>query len=467
MLDKILNEIPDYKEFLTTEEMDANSLALAEKYPEHVKVESLGKSRKGSNIYCLTIGSGSKNVFMFGCPHPNEPMGAMMVEYLSERLATDDAFRNHYDFTWHFIKSIDIDGTKLNEGWFKGDLSLTKYARNFFRPAGYEQVEWTYPFNYKGYEFNSPLPETQILMDKIDELQPEFVYSLHNAGFGGTYWYISKEFEDLWEPYYESSRKQEIPLHLGEPEVNFIQEFAPAIFPMLTSKDTFDYYESFGDKDPKELMGEIGTSTEGYLQDKNIDGIVLVTELPYFYDSRIESDKLLEKTRKESYLEGLDYYTNEMKKIDERLEDVKELTSDDNPFYKMVEVSVKGAVDGYETAKAFVEGKEEYQEQSKESEDFDSNIVKRFYNLLSWGLAVRSCEHELEKDELTDDERKRVENVFNQLEKDFYARAKECEEIIDYEVIPIKKLVSIQLESGLLLMEKLQEESDGEVKKIS
>lgn len=423
MFDKILNEIPDYKEFLTTEEMDANSKKLAKDYPDHVTLINEGKSRKGHDIYSLKIGSGSKNVFMFGCPHPNEPMGAMMIEYLSDRLARDDDFRNSFDYTWHFIKSIDIDGTKLNEGWFKGDLTLSKYARNFFRPAGYEQVEWTYPFNYKRYSFNEPLPETQILMRKIDTLKPEFVYSLHNAGFGGTYWYISKDYKTLWDDFYESSRKQDIPLHLGEPEVNYITPFAPAIYPMITSKDTFDYFESFGDKDPKELMGTIGTSTEGYLQDQGIDGVVLVTELPYFFESRIQSDKLLDKTRKDSYLEGLDYYTDQMHQIDARLKDVKNLMSDDNPFYKMVEVSVEHATNNYETSKAFVENQEAYQALCKESEDFDSNIVKRFYNLLSWGLALRACEFELGKDGLSPDNTDLLDDARKALNSDFDARA--------------------------------------------
>ncbi len=45
----------------------------------------------------------------------------MMLEYLSEKLASDDEFRKSFDYTWYLIKSIDIDGTKLNENWFKGD----------------------------------------------------------------------------------------------------------------------------------------------------------------------------------------------------------------------------------------------------------------------------------------------------------------------------------------------------------
>lgn len=458
MIEKIIEEIPDYQEFLTTKEMDENSLELANKYPDIVKVKSLGKSRQGHDIYCLKIGEGSKNAVMFGCPHPNEPMGAMMLEYLSEKLASDDEFRKSFDYTWYLIKSIDIDGTKLNENWFKGDLTISKYARNFFRPAGYEQVEWTYPIDYKTHQFNSPLPETELLMNLIEEVDPIFVYSLHNAGFGGTYWYASKDYPELWDSFYQAAKKQAIPLHLGEPEVNYVTPFAPAIFPMIDTNNSYDYYEKFGEGDPSDLVGEVGTSTSGWMQDNGYDGVVLVTELPYFYDSKIENNDLLDKTRKDSYLEGLDYRYQETMVIDEVLKPIKDLISEDNPFYKMIEVSYEYTVKGYETEKNFAESNEEYQEKVKVSEAFDNYEISRFGMQLSWGLAVRTAEHELEKGNAKNQEI--LKDTFEKLEAAFDERAKKVEELIDYQLIPIKKLVAIQLESGLLLMEHLQEKEN-------
>jgi len=31
--------------------------------------------------------------------------------------------REELGYTWHFIKSIDADGMRLNEGWFKGPFT--------------------------------------------------------------------------------------------------------------------------------------------------------------------------------------------------------------------------------------------------------------------------------------------------------------------------------------------------------
>jgi len=81
----IVKEIPDYENFYTVNEMDEHSLALAEKYPDKVKVYEAGKSRAGHPIYVIEIGNGSKNALLFGCPHPNEPIGAMMLEFFSEK----------------------------------------------------------------------------------------------------------------------------------------------------------------------------------------------------------------------------------------------------------------------------------------------------------------------------------------------------------------------------------------------
>ena len=127
---QLIDEIPAYDHFMTVDEMDASTLKLAEEYPDLVTVTQEGTSRSGHPIYCLKIGDGPKNAFMFGCPHPNEPMGAMMLEYFSRRLCEDEALRKELGYTWYLIKSIDVDGTQLNEGWFKGPFTITNYAKN-------------------------------------------------------------------------------------------------------------------------------------------------------------------------------------------------------------------------------------------------------------------------------------------------------------------------------------------------
>lgn len=447
--EKLINNIPDYQVFLTVDEMDENSKKLAEQYPGIVDIFEAGKSRKGHPIYCLKIGNGPKNALMFGCPHPNEPMGAMMLEYFSKALAEDDELREELGYTWYLIKSIDVDGTKLNEKWFKGPITLSNYARNYFRPAGYEQVEWTFPFNYKKYNFNNPIPETQALMKIIDDIKPDFMYSLHNAGFGGTYWYITKEIKEIWDDFHEASHKQNIPLHLGEPEVNYIVPFGPAIFPMITSRDTYDYNEQFSDVPAEKLMSG-GTSSADYALTQGHDTVTLVTELPYFYEPRIMSDKLMDFTRRDAALKQAETYHENRKLVKSFYDQVKDFISDDNPHAKMVAVGYDHMEENYQQKVKFIKESKDYDGLCKESEAFDNLEIPKFSCLFSWTLLIRSCEHELEKNP-SEDVKAILEKVHAEAEAIFNKKAAIAEKDLDYSVVPIKKLVSIQLESGMIV----------------
>ena len=449
----IIDNVPDYQVFLTVAEMDESSRKLAEEFPDLVSCEEVGKSRKGEPILCLKIGNGSKNAFMFGCPHPNEPIGAMTVEYFSRALAEDKEFLEATGFTWYIIKSIDVDGTKLNEKWFKGPFTLTNYARNYFRPAGYEQAEWTFPIDYKEYHFHDTIPETKILMKIIDEKKPVFMYSLHNAGFGGTYWYISKDMPEIWEQLYAASEKNNVPLHLGEPEIPYITPFSKAIYPMISIREDYDYQEEYSEKSPAETL-KAGDSSQGYTRTQGIDTVTLVTEMPYFTEPRIQSDKLMDYTRKEVALKNLESRLEQNEKIKALHAPVAELFGKDNPFVKMVELSLEHFDNSYKTQKKFISENEEYDELCKESEAIDNLEIPKFHKLFYWSLFIRSCEFELEK-ERTEAEIKLLEVAKEAAEKEFDAQAIIAEEALDYAVIPIQSLVRVQLESGLIVASNL------------
>ncbi|UCC63326.1 MAG: peptidase, partial [Anaerolineae bacterium] len=124
----ILDDVPNYQAFLTVDELKASAHQLAQDHPRTVEVLPLGRSRQGDPIEALKIGDGPKKAMLFAMPHPNEPIGSMMLEYLSRRLAEDDALRDALGYTWYLIKCIDPDGTRLNEGWFKGPFSIDNYA---------------------------------------------------------------------------------------------------------------------------------------------------------------------------------------------------------------------------------------------------------------------------------------------------------------------------------------------------
>lgn len=447
--EQCIKNVPDYKEFLTVDEMDANTLALAKEFPDLCSVTLEGHSRSGHPIYCLKIGQGPKNAFMFGCPHPNEPMGAMMLEYFSRVLCEDDKLREELGYTWYLIKSIDVDGTKLNENWFKGPFTITNYARNFFRPIGSEQAEWTFPFDYKSYKFDKPIPETQILMNIIDRVKPEFMYSLHNAGFGGAYWYVSGEEKDLWDQFYKAAARQNVPLNLGEPEMVYVTQYAPACFKMTNSMDSYDYYEKFMEH-PENQMNA-GTSSDHYASKHGT--YTLVAELPYFFSRKIISEQLMDYTRAEAAIRGQKVRHEQFNQMKEILEPIKAWFKEDNPFPKMVLLSIDKNDSTLATQTQYYKTTPEYKELCKESEAFDSLDITRFYTLLSWGLSVRAIDYAIQH---TDIQPKLAQEALAQAKRGFDTLAAQLEHDIDYSVVPIRSLIGVQLESGLVVADLIR-----------
>ena len=453
--DHLLQNIPDYKEFLTVEEMDESSRKLAADYPDLVTMWEAGKSRGGHPIYVLKIGEGSRNAFMFGCPHPNEPMGCMMLEYFSRYLCEHEEFRKEFDYTWYLIKSIDVDGTKLNEGWYKGPFTLYNYARNFYRPIGSEQPEWTFPFDYKNYRWDTPIPETQVLMKIIDDTRPAFMFSLHNAGFGGAYWYLTREAPELYDKLYAAAEKNRVPLHLGEPEAPFIPAFSKAIYKMLGMQDEYDFAEKYGEGDPAEKM-YAGDSSDSYA--KKYGTFCLVAELPYFYSPKIEDTSELPFTRLEAVEQGLKENLEISEDMAHYYDQYRSLCGPDNVFVKIVGRGLDDRKRDYDTELNFARQNEDNKKPCKVSEEFDNLIVTKFYKMLSWGLLIRGAKYELEHRGGTP-EAEMLNRIIPEMEEKLKSLSAEVEEKTQYSVVDIKRLVGVQLESGMLVADYVRSHS--------
>ena len=455
----LLSNIPDYKEFLTVDELDASSHALAEKYPDVVSIFEMGRTKDDHPLLCLKIGSGSKNALMFGCPHPNEPIGTMMLEYFTENLAKNKALRDELDYTWYVVKAWDADGLRLNEKWLKGPYTIYNYSRNFFRPAGHRQVDWTFPIDYKDLHFHDPIPETTAMMKLIDEVKPAFIYSLHNAGFGGVYWYISNPLPELYDDMYAAANKVQVPLNLGEPEAPYCVAFAPAIYESMGIEQEYDYMEKYAPAGTN--IGErfrVGNCSESYARPR-YGSFTLLTELPYFFDKRIMDLSEGTMTRKDAVLQKLAAGEESDRYILETMEISKQYFAPLNPFWLALEAFTSQRDN--DATRNMVETNPDFAKKATVAEEFDNLLMSRFYKSLSYGMLIRVNEYELEEMERTGEvnEAKRAalekardiaivhhKELTDQLERD-----------IHYEVVPIRKLVSIQLECGLLVSKYLHE----------
>ena len=444
---KLANEIPDYKAFWTVDELIQSSQALIQQYPDVIEQTVIGHSRNGEPILCLKIGQGRKRAIWFGCPHPNEPIGTLTVDYLAETLAKDEELRKQLDCTFYLVKCIDPDGTRLNEGWFKGPFDVYTYAKNFYRPAGKDQVEWTFPIEYKTLRFDSPLPETQALMRLIDMAKPHFLYSLHNAGFGGAYYYINKPLASLYPDLHKAITDLGIPLSQGEPEVPWAKTYAKAIYELTTATDAYDYFGKYMEGDPAAGV-MAGASSAEYAA--KYDTFALVSELPYFYHPSIDDTTWTNVPRSDALLQSVELQKDMYNFLASRFAQLPD--TDGAPFGAALGDYINKTPQRLRAQTAWIESQKENDRSATTAELFDNLVITRFYGMLQYGMLAR-LGHWCAKESSGDKEA--FSQVAREVDEALQKIAREIEENHPYQVIPIKKLVTAQLASGLYSLAQL------------
>jgi len=441
---ELMQDVPDYQTFLTVDELEESTHRLAERFPKVVELHLSGYSRQGSPITVIKIGSGSRKGLLFAMPHPNEPIGSMMLEFLSNRLAEDDVLRTELDYTWYIIKCIDIDGARLNEGWFKGPFSVTNYARHFYRPPSHLQVEWSFPIDYKNLHFNQPLPETQALMKLVEEIKPDFIFSLHNSGFGGAYAYLSHDTPAFYPYFYRVVESQDLPLHLGEAEVPYARTLSKAVYRMFSTEDSYDFLKKNGVVDPASLI-KSGASSYAY-SSRFGDPQFIICEMPYFYNSAIRDTSSSDMSRREATLAKVEQSKRHARFLREQYDFIKNYLSIQSPFRTALENTISHQMENLAAEENWAKSNPAMEVRATVAEKLDCFFVHRFYDLLSIGMFVRMIQTEIDASGETAELLAGMKTAQRWFNEETAALEKEME----YEVIPIQKLVRVQLGAGLL-----------------
>jgi hypothetical protein len=441
VFETILEETPHYKTFYSVDELNASSEKLAYEHPDKVKIFKIGRSRNGDDIKALRIGKGKKTALLFGFPHPNEPIGSMTLEYLTGRLVEDPTL-GKLDYAWFIVKCADPDGARLNEGWFKGPFTPLNYALNYYRPPGFQQIEWTFPIKYKTINWNKPIPETRALMRLMKNKKPQFMYSLHNSGFGGVYFYVSAPCKPLYAIFQDFAKKEKLPLHLGEPEAPHIKRLAKAIFKMPTSAETYEFLKKHTDKDPAKIIN-YGTSSDDYAR-RVANSFTLVCEMPYYYDPRIGDTSTSDVQRETAVLHSIKLAEERNDFINSKYSEVKASIrnqKDKKPFVDAIEDSLKRFPDTIAAQKHWAHTDPKLKRKATVAEKFDSYVISLFYNLLSFGMLYR-CVKGTENEKTEREVLRQIQEWNKKLEKQ-----------LSYRVIPIRSLVKVQLGSALVTAE--------------
>jgi len=430
---QVLAEIPSYSEFPTVGELSASSRELARRFPKLVTLQTIGTSLEGRPIEMLTIAGGPRKALLLGTPHPNEPVGTLTLEFLSRRLCEDDALRREIDTTFLIIKCADPDGTILNEGWFKPPFSPLNYALNFYRPPHREQIEWSFPVHYKTLHFTESCPETRAVMEVIDHERPTFLYSLHNAGLCGVYFYLSGALPGLFPRLRRVVTSQELAVHVGEPEQPYVKRLDEGVYQLFGVQEIYDFLERNLDEDPARSI-EAGTSTDDYLRAQT-GGYTLVCEVPYYYDPALNDGSPAGVSRREAMLQGVF-------RVDSIFHDVREYFgvvgggAPRDRIYRSLDDYTRKTPKRLAALKREVEAPQ-YAREATKAEAYDATVGRVFYHMLYLGEVYRLAVAR-GSEEVARIVRRRLEDICEQIDGQGTLRT-----------LPLRQIVAVQVGAGL------------------
>ncbi|CAF0926411.1 unnamed protein product [Rotaria sordida] len=445
--DSLMDSVPDYSRFFTVDELINHSYNFALNHPSLVQYRNIGHSQNGEAIPMLTLGNGTKSLLLYACPHPNEPIGTLLIHFLLNALLDHPELLVKY--TWHLIPCVDPDGTRLNEGWFSGPFTIRNYARHFYRPRIEEQVEWTFPIIYKNYSWTTPSNETQALMYAIRLIQPDFVYGLHNSGFGGMYYYINQPLVDIFPELERLPSSLGLFLAKGEPEAPWVIQYAPAIYSIWGLTDAYDYYEKYTHTDPVTMVRG-GSSSCDYLKENGLKKtIFLVTEVPYFQSPVVTNDTIIPNvTRRDVLLQGFDKNDKSNAILMNLLEKIKSTMTLDSSFYRASRTSLELDNTTAANCRQAILNDDSTLAPATVASQADALYMPVFSKILIASMLNRAITLQIQQSSNI----KLLENAQRELENHLDYWINDIEQNISYTPIRIRTLVQAQLGAMLIVL---------------
>jgi hypothetical protein len=429
---RLVAEVPDRDGFPLVDDLHARFDALAAAHPEQVTVTRIGTSRLGDPLHSYRIGSGSHAAVVVGGVHPNEPIGSWTALHLAETMVGDEATARALDTTWHIVPTIDPDGMRLNEAWFRDPFDRAWYARHFYRPAPDSQVEWTFPNSYRSVYFDQVLPETLAFMRLIDDTRPDLLVSLHNGEMGGVYYYLSEDLPDVIDTLHAVPASLGLPLDTGEPESPYLRELAPAVFAMDGIETAYDYLEGLG-VDPGEHIH--GASSAAWAMRHG--ALCMVAELPYW--SHPDADDQTQTS--ESYADLLRRCADDLgasgAELQEILDDASPMLTIESPFLEGSRAFIPMIAGMTDTDRARAD-REPADRTATVAERFGCEDLVRCFRLRYGGMLLRALEAETTAGTAPAPLRRLRDRLAQR-----YATW-QADEATGAEPIPISKLVGVQ-----------------------
>jgi hypothetical protein len=424
-LQSIMRDVPEYQRFPTVDEMHAELDEVAGRYPDLVRLRRIGTSRLGEPLRVLSVGEGPQDIVILGGPHPNEPIGALTVSALIGLLCTREELRQGR--RWHLLPCADPDGARLNEGWYVQPGDRRAYARHFYRPAGHDQVEWTFPLVTEDYSYDAPMPETEALMRLMDEVKPAFVYSLHNGEYQGAYFYVNRDAPELADRLSALPGLEGIPLHHGDPEMPGLTTIAPAVFQTPTGAQ-------------QAKIASNGAGSADYAA--RYGALHLVTELPYWADPRVADQSPTSQPYATVLKEGMAAQRDTLDILLTVLDGVRDDLTVHSPFRRCIEDFFRIWARYTDT----VDGLPEVHRNATVAEVFSNRQMVHLIALRYGGTLLRMLEAEAAAGNLTP----AIRTQQARLQAEFERWCDEAEADSAGSPIELRRLVAVQVAAALV-----------------
>ncbi|MFG1816785.1 M14 family zinc carboxypeptidase [Kribbella sp. NPDC049174] len=442
------HRVPDTDHFPGVDEIAARLDDLVSNHPDLIAKRRIGTSRLGEPITMYSIGTGPDQALVYAGVHPNEPIGFWTAIRLAEELCADEELRKQT--RWNIIGCIDPDGARLNEGWFAGPFNRVHCLEHFYRPAPAEQVEWSFPFQYKDAYFDQVMPEAFALMRVMDELKPAIAVSLHNTELGGVYYYVTKELEGFVDELHAITASFGLPLDLGEAESPVARPLGPAVYEMISAAATYDYTESLG----MTPYSGSGASSAEYAQRHGT--VSLIAELPYWTHPAIDDQTPTDVPYREVLAAKADALGKDLDALVEIFEAGRPYLSGDSQLVRATAAFLPYLVKRPERDRRRAE-QEDPARMATVAEAFGLTDIQRSFRLRFGGMLLRAIEGEIARGSAA-----APLHPLGRRMRELYREWQDEAASLDQELrtVPIKHLVGVQYAATLALLYAARREAN-------
>ena len=440
---RLLKDVPNYSRFLRVNEIED----CAKKFKRYPSVEerTIGKTAENRPLKMYSMGEGEKTALIIGVPHSDEPLGSLVTIYFADWMATHPE-AEFFEWRWLIIPVLEQRGMRMNEAWFNKIDSLIDTAKTYFREPTENQYEWTFPFEYKGYEWVHARPESIAVREICKNEKPDLLCNLHHCGFYDTYFYFSRNLPKAYPRLRRLAKNLELPLSKITPDVPFGKRLAPGFFQMYGVKDYIDYYTRY---EPDNLLiMKRGASSDEWYQEM-IGGFSFNCEVPLFKSSMNRNEEksnqmlreLLEIRKKKRWA-AIEYCIEALTKLE--------------PFFCFSDPVLLGSVLKHiaDAKLALDYAKPQISSigdrKASNFEVFENDLMVDIADLLLLGQIWRVT-NELQKKQ----RKNQIDTLSEKTNRKMMALAKKIQIQGGFTPIPLKKLVKMQIGSILIIADIL------------